>query len=193
VLEELLDPNFHAIGSSGRLWTRSEVLRALEATDPDGPGIEASEMEAGLVGDKLVLVTYLSSRAGCRARRSSLGRQHSGGSWPIVFHQAPSSEAVTRAGLTLTMGEAQQWHAPGFCWNEESSLGPISIGDFARLTRLSQKALRLYDELGLLPPARVDPTRPTASLRRASSKRRAWWRCSVRSASRSPRSRSSSR
>jgi DNA-binding transcriptional MerR regulator len=33
----------------------------------------------------------------------------------------------------------------------------MSIGEFARLSRLSAKALRLYDELGLLPPARVDP------------------------------------
>jgi DNA-binding transcriptional MerR regulator len=33
----------------------------------------------------------------------------------------------------------------------------ISIGEFARLSRLSPKALRLYDDLGLLPPARVDP------------------------------------
>ncbi len=33
----------------------------------------------------------------------------------------------------------------------------VSIGEFARLSRLSPKALRLYDELGLLPPARVDP------------------------------------
>ncbi len=32
----------------------------------------------------------------------------------------------------------------------------MSIGEFAQLSRLSQKALRLYDELGLLPPARVD-------------------------------------
>ena len=32
----------------------------------------------------------------------------------------------------------------------------MSIGDFARRSRLSAKALRLYDELGLLPPARVD-------------------------------------
>src|ERR1700729_1996159 len=31
-----------------------------------------------------------------------------------------------------------------------------SIGEFARRSRLSAKALRLYDELGLLPPARVD-------------------------------------
>jgi len=31
----------------------------------------------------------------------------------------------------------------------------MSIGEFARRSRLS-KALRLYDALGLLPPARVD-------------------------------------
>ncbi|WP_036325013.1 MerR family transcriptional regulator [Microbispora sp. ATCC PTA-5024] len=33
----------------------------------------------------------------------------------------------------------------------------VSIGEFARLSRLSPKALRLYDELGLLVPAHVDP------------------------------------
>lgn len=33
----------------------------------------------------------------------------------------------------------------------------IPIGQFAQASRLSQKALRLYDENGLLPPARVDP------------------------------------
>jgi PPM family protein phosphatase len=32
----------------------------------------------------------------------------------------------------------------------------LTIGEFARLTRLSPKALRLYDELGLLRPHRVD-------------------------------------
>jgi DNA-binding transcriptional MerR regulator len=32
----------------------------------------------------------------------------------------------------------------------------LSIGEFARRSRLSPKALRLYDELGLLPPACVD-------------------------------------
>jgi DNA-binding transcriptional MerR regulator len=32
-----------------------------------------------------------------------------------------------------------------------------SIGEFALRSRLSQKALRLYDELGLLVPAQVDP------------------------------------
>jgi DNA-binding transcriptional MerR regulator len=33
----------------------------------------------------------------------------------------------------------------------------MAIGEFARQARLSQKALRHYDELGLLAPARVDP------------------------------------
>ena len=35
-------------------------------------------------------------------------------------------------------------------------VGLISIGEFARRSRLSPKALRLYDGLGLLTPARVD-------------------------------------
>jgi PPM family protein phosphatase len=33
----------------------------------------------------------------------------------------------------------------------------LTIGEFARASRLSAKALRLYDDLGLLRPARVDP------------------------------------
>ena len=37
-------------------------------------------------------------------------------------------------------------------------MGLLTIGAFARASRLSPKALRLYDELGLLPPAHVDQT-----------------------------------
>lgn len=36
-------------------------------------------------------------------------------------------------------------------------MGLLTIGAFARASRLSPKALRRYDELGLLRPARVDP------------------------------------
>ena len=32
----------------------------------------------------------------------------------------------------------------------------LSIGEFAAATQLSQKALRIYDEQRLLPPARID-------------------------------------
>ena len=33
----------------------------------------------------------------------------------------------------------------------------MTIGEFSKRSRLSAKALRLYDELGLLLPAEVDP------------------------------------
>ena len=37
-------------------------------------------------------------------------------------------------------------------------MGPlVSIGDFARMTFVSVKALRHYHEVGLLPPAEIDP------------------------------------
>jgi serine/threonine protein phosphatase PrpC/DNA-binding transcriptional MerR regulator len=36
-------------------------------------------------------------------------------------------------------------------------MGLLSIGEFARASRLSTKALRLYDDLGLVLPAHVDP------------------------------------
>ena len=42
----------------------------------------------------------------------------------------------------------------------------VPIGRFSQITRLTPKALRIYDEMGLLPPARVDPdTGTTASIR----------------------------
>ena len=36
-------------------------------------------------------------------------------------------------------------------------MGLLTIGAFARAAGLTRKALRLYDELGVLPPAAVDP------------------------------------
>jgi DNA-binding transcriptional MerR regulator len=60
--------------------------------------------------------------------------------------------------LTLTLEEAAQSGEPGVGpAGEEPSVDLMSIGQFAGLSRLSAKALRLYDELGLLPLARVDP------------------------------------
>jgi protein phosphatase len=39
----------------------------------------------------------------------------------------------------------------------KADMGLLTIGSFARAAQLSPKALRLYDDLGLLRPARVDP------------------------------------
>src|SRR5207237_6391797 len=41
--------------------------------------------------------------------------------------------------------------------DKEAGVRLLSIGAFAHATRLPPKALRLYGELGLLPPAFVDP------------------------------------
>jgi serine/threonine protein phosphatase PrpC len=40
---------------------------------------------------------------------------------------------------------------------EDGDVGLLTIGAFARASRLTPKALRLYDQVGLLPPAAVDP------------------------------------
>jgi effector-binding domain-containing protein len=41
---------------------------------------------------------------------------------------------------------------------EVRSVNLVPIGRFSKMTRLSVKALRLYDEIGLVPPAYVDPS-----------------------------------
>jgi DNA-binding transcriptional MerR regulator len=60
--------------------------------------------------------------------------------------------------LTLTLGEAAYSLCRAVQRDDEGASGmeEISIGEFARKSRLSVKALRLYDELGVLVPARVD-------------------------------------
>jgi DNA-binding transcriptional MerR regulator len=57
--------------------------------------------------------------------------------------------------LTLTLGEAAELSGTVISMRGEH-VDRMSIGEFARRSRLSAKALRLYDELGPLPPARVD-------------------------------------
>lgn len=41
--------------------------------------------------------------------------------------------------------------------NEQHQDASLSIGQFGRLSQLSRKALRLYDQRGVLTPARIDP------------------------------------
>jgi DNA-binding transcriptional MerR regulator len=46
---------------------------------------------------------------------------------------------------------------PGVSLNSPKVARLLSIGEFAAATQLSPKALRLYDEQGLLQPAKIDP------------------------------------
>ena len=47
----------------------------------------------------------------------------------------------------------------------------LTIGDFSRMTFLTVKALRHYHEVGLLAPARTDPTSATATTAPTRSRR----------------------
>ena len=60
--------------------------------------------------------------------------------------------------LTLTLGEAAVRSVP-VAWpvEEDVDVGLLTFGAFARAAGLTPKALRLYDELDVLPPATVDP------------------------------------
>src|SRR5262249_12467088 len=60
----------------------------------------------------------------------------------------------SKPGLTLTLGEAADFWVTVMSVRCER-VDEMGIGEFARRSRLSAKALRLYDELSLLPPARV--------------------------------------
>jgi PPM family protein phosphatase len=68
------------------------------------------------------------------------------------------SEPDTEPGRGL--GAASGTGADAGALGGGDGTGPVllTIGAFAKASRLSPKALRLYDELGLLRPARVDPT-----------------------------------
>ena len=69
------------------------------------------------------------------------------------------------AALTLTLGEpACSPCRAGWARRRGSQGGRNSIGEFARRSRLSLKALRLYDERGVLVPSRVDQASGTWTL-----------------------------
>ena len=106
---------------------------------------------------------------------------------PVTDAGKPSSPMVTAPGpavqysgyrgvLTLPLGPAQPDGTGRSARHEEARVELMTSGAFARASGLSRKALRLYDELGLLHPARVDPPRCTGSTIRASSSRPGWWR-----------------
>ncbi|MBB4724962.1 MULTISPECIES: DUF4440 domain-containing protein [Xanthomonas] len=89
VLEALLDPAFVEFGTSGRRYTRSEVIAALRV-----PGVAAEycadDFECARLAPDLAQVRYRSvdRRQGVerQALRSSLWRSNAAG-WQLLFHQ----------------------------------------------------------------------------------------------------------
>ena len=88
-VEQLLAEEFREIRSSGRVWTRNEILDLLAGEIPYA--IESSDFACAMLSPEIALLTYatLSNPSGQpprRALRSSIWRLE-GGRWRIVFHQ----------------------------------------------------------------------------------------------------------
>jgi hypothetical protein len=84
-VEDLLDEDFREIGASGRLWTRQETVESLAGEQDDEP-VAVEDMVAVPLADGVVLLTYVSDRAGRRARRSAIWRRVDG-RWRVLHHQ----------------------------------------------------------------------------------------------------------
>lgn len=90
-LAELLADDFLEFGSSGRVFTKAQIIAALEAEHPIR--ITASEFKIKLLAPHVALVTY---QAVCHSDpvvlslRSSIW-EHKQGRWQIVFHQGTTA------------------------------------------------------------------------------------------------------
>jgi len=89
-VSELLTEDFLEFGSSGRIWTREQILELLETEDYKPPAME--DFKCALVADGVALVTYRTVRTDAvtsekaTTLRSSLWTKESG-TWRVRFHQ----------------------------------------------------------------------------------------------------------
>lgn len=87
---ELLADDFVEFGSSGRMWTRYEILDHLAGETP--APIHMMDFECALLGEDVALVTYRASRTNAltgiqiSSLRSSIWTKKPGG-WRLRFHQ----------------------------------------------------------------------------------------------------------
>jgi len=89
-VSELLTEDFVEFGSSGRVWTRNQILELLETEDYQPPAME--DFKCALIADTVALVTYRTVCADAitsdkaATLRSSLWIRKSG-TWRVRFHQ----------------------------------------------------------------------------------------------------------
>ncbi|MER5202534.1 nuclear transport factor 2 family protein [Streptomyces sp. NPDC002825] len=90
--EQLLDPEFMEVGSSGRRWDRQAMISALpvmQGADDDGPQFVPSEMTGTVLAPGIVHLTFETVLDGRRARRSSIWRKLDDETgWRMYYHQA---------------------------------------------------------------------------------------------------------
>ncbi|MDP5227762.1 MULTISPECIES: ribonuclease HI family protein [Arthrobacter] len=80
----ILHPAFEEIGSSGRTWTREEMLLAL--AEEDKAPVDLHPLSAARLGDDAILLQYRTRSAGRTVLRSSLWLR-TAGTWRLRFHQ----------------------------------------------------------------------------------------------------------
>lgn len=101
-LTQLLHPEFHEFGRSGRSYTLAEILERLQAeTVP--MKVHAQDFQLVVLSDAAYLLTYRSAHVAAsgllekHTNRSSVWRLESTG-WKMVFHQGtPTGEFVQNA------------------------------------------------------------------------------------------------
>lgn len=90
IVAELLADDFIEFGSSGRIWTRDEILDLLAGESP--APIHMADFECALLAEDVALVTYRASRTDARTGtqfstlRCSIWTKKPGG-WRLRFHQ----------------------------------------------------------------------------------------------------------
>ena len=82
----ILAEDFTEVGASGRVWDLASTLELLVAESGDDSVIEVHDHTGRIVGDGFILTRWDSSRAGRRARRTSLWRRDAA-EWRLVHHQ----------------------------------------------------------------------------------------------------------
>ena len=85
-LIKLLSPDFFEFGSSGREWSREQIIERLPI-EKEEYQIQSSHYKAQELATGVVLVTYISSRdSNNEFLRSSIWKETASG-WQMVFHQ----------------------------------------------------------------------------------------------------------
>lgn len=90
LVAELLTEDFEEFGASGRVWSRSEILKLLATENYQPPAME--DFQCILLAKSVALVTYKTVRCDANSGkrfvvlRSSIWMERAG-SWRIRFHQ----------------------------------------------------------------------------------------------------------
>ena len=95
LVSELLAEEFVEFGSSGRQFTKTQIVAALQAEAP--VRITASEFKVQLLSSQIALVTYRAQRHSeppVHTLRSSIWQQREG-QWQMVFHQGTLTVSQT--------------------------------------------------------------------------------------------------